>query len=110
MKKSIELKQERLSLSDKAKIILEAAEKEKRSLTADEEKDYRTQMDRVDELSHAIVTAEEVEDRELENAARMFGAIPGKGKEALFRGSSSWSGTGKPIDDEVDVGEVLRPD
>ena len=96
MFRSIELKRQRLRVSDEAKKIVDASEREKRGMTTDEEKDYRALYERIDSLSHEIVESETREQRELEEVARLRGATvarPGQG----HRGSMSWSGSGQLI-------------
>lgn len=70
MRKSIELKEQRMKLVVDARAILDTAEKEKRKMTADETTKYNAIDKDIDGLTDDIVRHEKQEVRELETSQR----------------------------------------
>src|SRR5262245_3129418 len=115
MLRSIELKQQRLTALDQVKKIQGPADSEKRDLTSEEDKEYKTHWDRADKLSHEIVEAEAEEERERQAAARVFGASPVNAKNFFgalngLTARTSWDSGPMFSDMPAAPGEVLTRD
>lgn len=102
--KSVELKQEKVTLYDKAMALMNAASG--REMTADEKKEYEGLSLRLDAVGHEILQIEADDTREAEEAARAFGAAFGGPR---LSGASLAFGHLATRAPEVEEGHVLGP-